>query len=281
MLTARDDEIDRVVGLEIGADDYVTKPFSVRELQARIKALLRRHALLLGELESRRAEAPLVDGDLVLDRAAMRLEIAGRAIELRPKEFDLLEHLLANRGRVISSADLIRQVWGHDFVEDTRTVRVHISLLRGKIEADPARPSRIQTVRGSGYRYAPPLKPIDRALDLGWPFRAGILLGALLGITSQGWAFPGAAILALALAALAAAASGIVARAGSDGAWPRSARSPGAWDSGPPPSAITPNWPTASPSGSGAARRWRATCNTCWKTWPTGSWSWTARTAWS
>ena len=156
MLTARDDEIDRVVGLEIGADDYVTKPFSVRELQARIKALLRRHALLLGELESRRAEAPLVDGDLVLDRAAMRLEIAGRAIELRPKEFDLLEHLLANRGRVISSADLIRQVWGHDFVEDTRTVRVHISLLRGKIEADPARPSRIQTVRGSGYRYARP-----------------------------------------------------------------------------------------------------------------------------
>ncbi|MCY3694495.1 MAG: response regulator transcription factor [Chloroflexi bacterium] len=156
MLTARDDEIDRVVGLEIGADDYVTKPFSVRELQARIKALLRRHALLLGELESRRSDSPLVDGDLVLDRAGMRLEIGGETVELRPKEFDLLEHLLANRGRVISSEDLIRQVWGHDFTEDTRTVRVHISLLRHKIEPDPTNPRRIQTVRGSGYRYARP-----------------------------------------------------------------------------------------------------------------------------
>lgn len=156
MLTARDDEIDRVVGLEIGADDYVTKPFSVRELQARIKALLRRHALLLGELESRRSDSPLVDGDLLLDRAGMRLEIGGKPVELRPKEFDLLEHLLANRGRVISSEDLIRQVWGHDFTDDVRTVRVHISLLRQKIESDPTNPRRIETVRGSGYRYARP-----------------------------------------------------------------------------------------------------------------------------
>lgn len=154
MLTARDDEIDRVVGLEIGADDYVTKPFSVRELHARIKALLRRHALLLGEIESRRSEAPLVDGDLLLDRVGMRLEIDGEAVELRPKEFDLLEHLLANRGRVISAEDLIRQVWGHDFVDDPRTVRVHVSMLRQKIESDPAKPKRIETVRGSGYRYA-------------------------------------------------------------------------------------------------------------------------------
>ena len=156
MLTARDDEIDRVVGLEIGADDYVTKPFSVRELQARIKALLRRHALLLGEIQSRRSEAPVVDGDLLLDRAGMRLEIAGEAVELRPKEFDLLEHLLSNRGRVISAQDLIRQVWGHDFVDDTRTVRVHVSMLRQKIESDPGNPRRIETVRGSGYRYARP-----------------------------------------------------------------------------------------------------------------------------
>jgi DNA-binding response OmpR family regulator len=156
MLTARDDEIDRVVGLEIGADDYVTKPFSVRELQARIKALLRRHALLLGEIQSRRSEAPLVDGDLLLDRAGMRLEIGGEAVELRPKEFDLLEHLLSNRGRVISAQDLIRQVWDHDFVDDTRTVRVHVSMLRQKIESDPGNPRRIETVRGSGYRYARP-----------------------------------------------------------------------------------------------------------------------------
>ena len=156
MLTARDDEIDRVVGLEIGADDYVTKPFSARELQARINALLRRHALLLGEIESRRSDAPLIDDDLVLDRAGMRVEIAGEPVELRPKEFDLLEHLLANRGRVISPQDLIRRVWGHDFIDDTRTVRVHVSQLRHKIESDPTNPRRIQTVRGSGYRYARP-----------------------------------------------------------------------------------------------------------------------------
>ena len=154
MLTARDDEIDRVVGLEIGADDYVTKPFSVRELQARIKAILRRHALLLGQIEARDQEAPLVDGDLVLDRAGMRLEIGDCPVDLRPKEFDLLEHLLRNRGRVFSPEDLIRQVWGHDFTDDTRTVRVHVSQLRRKIEADPANPRRIQTARGSGYRYA-------------------------------------------------------------------------------------------------------------------------------
>lgn len=156
MLTARDDEIDRVVGLEIGADDYVTKPFSVRELQARIKALLRRHALLLGEIESQNSEAPLIDGDLVLDRSGMRLDIAGVPVDLRPKEFDLLEYLLANRGRVVSPEDLIRQVWGHDFIDDTRTVRVHVSQLRQKIERDPTNPERIQTVRGSGYRYARP-----------------------------------------------------------------------------------------------------------------------------
>ena len=156
MLTARDDEIDRVVGLEIGADDYVTKPFSVRELQARIKALLRRHALLLGEIESRKSEAPLIDGDLVLDRAGMRVDIAGEPVDLRPREFSLLEYLLANRGRVVAPEDLIRQVWGHEFIDDTRTVRVHISQLRQKIESDPANPERIQTVRGSGYRYARP-----------------------------------------------------------------------------------------------------------------------------
>ncbi len=154
MLTARDDEIDRVVGLEIGADDYVTKPFSVRELQARIKALLRRYAMLLGQIEARDNDAPLVDGDLLLDRAEMRLEIGGEAVDLRPKEFDLLEHLLRHRGRVFSPEDLIRQVWGHDFIDDTRTVRVHISQLRRKIEADPSDPRRIQTARGSGYRYA-------------------------------------------------------------------------------------------------------------------------------
>ena len=156
MLTARDDEIDRVVGLEIGADDYVTKPFSVRELQARIKAQLRRHALLLGQIESQKSEAPLIDGDLVLDRVGRRVDIAGDPVDLRPKEFDLLTFLLANRGRVISSQELIRQVWGHDFLDDTRTVRVHISQLRRKIESDPTRPQRIQTVRGSGYRYARP-----------------------------------------------------------------------------------------------------------------------------
>ena len=154
MLTARDEEVDRVVGLEIGADDYLSKPFSVRELHARIKALLRRSKLTVRDAATGDRPPDLLDRDLVLDRAGRMVEINGQVIELRPKEFDLLEYLLANRGRVFSPGQLIEAVWGHDYIDDPRTVRVHVSQLRRKIEADPAAPVRIQTVRGSGYRYA-------------------------------------------------------------------------------------------------------------------------------
>ena len=153
MLSARGDEIDRIVGLEVGADDYVTKPFSVRELQARIKALLRRQQQLIEQLRGDREEV-LTDGDLRLEVAGRELAIGGRMIKLRPKEFDLLEYLLRNRGRVISPELLICDVWGHQFTDDVHTVRVHVSSLRRKIEPDWRRPSRIETVRGSGYRYA-------------------------------------------------------------------------------------------------------------------------------
>ncbi len=148
MLTARTDELDRVVGLEIGADDYVTKPFSMRELMARVRALLRRSETSPSE----RAET-LSSGDLLVDLRKRQASRRGDALVMKPKELDLLTFFLRNRGRAYTREQLLDQIWGYDFVGDTRTVDVHISWLRQKIEEIPAKPTRLITVRGTGYRF--------------------------------------------------------------------------------------------------------------------------------
>ena len=152
MLTARDEEIDRVVGLELGADDYLTKPFSVRELLARVKAMLRRVEMLQAS-GSGPAARLLRAGDLVVNLDEHRVHRAGRELQLKPKEFDLLVYLMQQPGRVFNRDQLLSQVWGYDFAGDSRTVDVHIRWLREKIEGDPGRPVLIETVRGVGYRF--------------------------------------------------------------------------------------------------------------------------------
>ncbi|MGD2253661.1 MAG: response regulator transcription factor, partial [Anaerolineales bacterium] len=155
MLTARDSEIDRVLGLELGADDYMTKPFSMRELIARVKALLRRVRL------DRSAESASRDGqektlrfdDLLIDPARHEVLLRDQAIPLRPKEYDLLLFLARNKGQVLSRDLILERVWGWDFSGNTRTVDVHVRWLRSKIEADAENPARIVTVRGVGYRF--------------------------------------------------------------------------------------------------------------------------------
>jgi DNA-binding response OmpR family regulator len=150
MLTARDQEIDKVVGLEVGADDYLTKPFSMRELLARIGALLRR-LRMIGE--SRGERDTLEAGTLSLDLRARRVHRDGLAVQLKPKEFDLLAFFLRNPGRVWTREQLLEHVWGYDYPGDTRTVDVHVRWLRQKIELDPSEPHYLQTVRGAGYRF--------------------------------------------------------------------------------------------------------------------------------
>lgn len=159
MLTARADEIDRVVGLEVGADDYVTKPFSMRELMARIKAMLRRRELLRADLARGAAEGGgagevITAGPVLIDVPRRRVALEGRDIALKPKEFDLLLHLARHPGQVFTPEHLVESVWGYDAVGDTRTVRVHVRSLREKIEADPSNPTLVETVRGVGYRFA-------------------------------------------------------------------------------------------------------------------------------
>jgi two-component system response regulator RegX3 len=148
MLTAKDSEIDKVVGLEIGADDYVTKPYSSRELLARVKAVLRRLAepedLLPSTLES---------GPVRMDVERHTVSVAGRSASLPLKEFELLEMLLRNSGRVLTRMQLIDRVWGSDYVGDTKTLDVHVKRLRAKVEPDPANPVHIVTVRGLGYKF--------------------------------------------------------------------------------------------------------------------------------
>lgn len=155
MLTARDDEIDKVVGLEVGADDYMTKPFSMRELLARVKALLRRVHLIREELAA--VASPdserMVFGDLTLDLSRGEVRLGDRPIPLKPKEYELLVFLARNRGMVLSRDLILERVWGWDFAGGTRTVDVHVRWLREKIEPDPASPTRIVTVRGIGYRF--------------------------------------------------------------------------------------------------------------------------------
>jgi DNA-binding response OmpR family regulator len=158
MLTARTDEIDRVVGLEIGADDYVTKPFSARELLAWVKANLRRRELLREEFrrdQSTDAADPVVAaGPLTIDARRRRVLRNEEEIALKPTEFELLLHLARHPGLVFPADQLVEQVWGYDALGDTRTVRVHIRSLREKLEFDPSNPVLIETVRGVGYRFA-------------------------------------------------------------------------------------------------------------------------------
>ena len=151
MLTARDEEVDKVLGLELGADDYLTKPFSMRELMARIKAMLRRVELIhIGENE---AVKPLKEGDLTIDIDSHQAFFKGAPLHLKPKEFDLLAFLMRNRGRAFTRDQLLAQVWGYEYAGDTRTVDVHIRWLREKVERDPSNPELVETVRGVGYRF--------------------------------------------------------------------------------------------------------------------------------
>lgn len=146
MLTARTGEMDKIVGLESGADDYVVKPFSLGELLARVRAVLRRSP-------ATRREDVLQSGDLRLDLIARRATLDDQELSLTPKEFDLLATLMRNAGAVLSRDLLLTQVWGYDYLGDSRTVDVHIHWLREKIERDPSHPERIMTVRGVGYRF--------------------------------------------------------------------------------------------------------------------------------
>jgi two-component system response regulator RegX3 len=147
MLTARDSEIDKVVGLELGADDYVTKPFSHRELVARIRAVLRRRAV-----NEPAAAAALEVGPIRMDVDRHQVTVGGEPVSLPLKEFELLELLMRNADRVLTRVQLIDRVWGSDYVGDTKTLDVHVKRLRAKIEADPAHPRHLVTVRGLGYK---------------------------------------------------------------------------------------------------------------------------------
>ena len=146
MLTARAGEVDKVVGLEIGADDYVTKPFSTRELLARVRALLRRTT-------SSGDDEGFASGNLRVDMKRREVTRDGVALDLKPKEMELLIYFIRNRGRAFTREQLLREVWGYDFYGDSRTVDVHVSWLRQKIEEQPGKPTRILTVRGVGYRF--------------------------------------------------------------------------------------------------------------------------------
>jgi DNA-binding response OmpR family regulator len=146
MLTAKSSEVDKIVGLELGADDYVTKPFSLRELSARIRALLRRSEQVASE-----SLATVTVGDLTVDLTGHRLLRDGEVVPLKPKVFELLAFLVRHPGQVFTREQLLQQVWGYDYAGETRTVDVHVHWLRTAIEPDPAAPTLVQTVRGVGY----------------------------------------------------------------------------------------------------------------------------------
>lgn len=162
MLSAKGDEIDRVVGLEIGADDYITKPFAMRELIARIRAIVRRVGMT-NENAPTAVHQPVVTtagsrihaGNLIIDIASRTVVDMGKVVELNPKEFDLLVYFSRHPGVVLSRDALLREVWGYEYRVDTRTVDVHVRWLRTKLEENPAMPRRLLTVRGSGYRFVP------------------------------------------------------------------------------------------------------------------------------
>ncbi len=152
MLTARGEELDRILGLEVGADDYLAKPFSFRELLARIRSILRRV-----EMDRQTSQfQPVNVGDITLDPIARRVFKGGQELQLSAREFDLLSILIRNSGRALSREELLAQVWGEDWIGDPRTLDVHVRWIRIKIEEDPAVPAYLQTVRGHGYRFAGP-----------------------------------------------------------------------------------------------------------------------------
>ncbi|MBK9924949.1 MAG: response regulator transcription factor [Anaerolineales bacterium] len=157
MLTARDDEIDRVVGLEVGADDYLTKPFSMRELMARVKAQLRRTRLIQEEIGkagvSSTKQEKLTFNNLVVNLTRREVILDGEPIQLKPQEYELLTFFAEHKGQMLSREFILERVWGWDFIGDSRTVDVHVRWLRQKIEYDPGNPVRIVTVRGGGYRF--------------------------------------------------------------------------------------------------------------------------------
>jgi DNA-binding response OmpR family regulator len=156
MLTARDDEIDRVLGLEIGADDYISKPFSMRELLARIKAHLRRERLIREKIElepTAKTHQLMTYDNLVIDLTRRELLLDGKPVLLKPKELDLLIFLAGHQGQALSRETILEHVWDWKYSGNTRTVDVHVRWLREKIEKDPANPTRIVTARGSGYRF--------------------------------------------------------------------------------------------------------------------------------
>ena len=155
MLTAKVEEIDKVVGLEIGADDYMTKPFSLRELLARVRAMLRRAEMLRKEtLFKEESISPAIKvGNIEIDFARHQVSLGDSILDLSPKEFELLAFLAKNRGQAFTRDYLLEKVWGYDYTGDTRTVDVHIRWLRQKIESDPAHPRRLLTIRGFGYKF--------------------------------------------------------------------------------------------------------------------------------
>ena len=161
LLSARGEEIDRVLGLELGADDYLTKPFAMRELVARAKAMIRRsrippvEAPEASEMPGKTAARQVITaGDLAIDTAARQVRIQGELIDLKPKEYDLLLYLTKHPGIVLSRDALLREVWGYAYPVDTRTIDVHVRGIRQKIERDPSQPALIETVRGYGYRFS-------------------------------------------------------------------------------------------------------------------------------
>jgi two-component system OmpR family response regulator len=149
MLTAKADETDKIVGLEIGADDYITKPFSMREMIARVRAILRRTQMIEAPPTERK---PITIGDIRVDIDRHQVLLLDAILDLKPKEFDLLVFLAKNKGFVFSREQLLERVWGYDYTGDTRTVDVHIRWLRQKIEAEPSNPRYLVTVRGIGYK---------------------------------------------------------------------------------------------------------------------------------
>ena len=158
MLTARDDEIDRVVGLEVGADDYMVKPFSMRELMARVKAMLRRVRLIRQEINNQAAPVEPLGRVLVFDNLSIDLNrreviLNNQALAFKPKEFELLTFFAQHLGQVLTREFVLERVWGWDYIGDSRTVDVHVRWLREKVETDPSDPHRIITVRGAGYRF--------------------------------------------------------------------------------------------------------------------------------
>lgn len=151
MLTAKSEELDKILGLELGADDYITKPFSIKELCARVKAVLRRSKLIAKE------DCTLKLGDLSINLELREVKINDKKIELTLKEFELLEILIKNKGKILTREQLLDKIWGYEYIGETRTVDVHIRYLRKKIELDDKKPKYIETIRGVGYRFNPEL----------------------------------------------------------------------------------------------------------------------------